>query len=570
MNGYLTLNANPTQALHAATKQYVDDASSALVAGAGLIRTGNTFDIQGATGRIVVQPDNIDLATTGTAGTYTKVTTDAYGRVTSGSNPTTLVGYGITDAATSTHNHSLDSLNNVTITSNASGELLKWNGTAWVNSTLAEAGIQPAGAYLTGNQTISVTGDATGSGATAIALTLANSGVAAGTYKSVTVDAKGRVTAGSNPNTLAGYGIIDGVKKNGDTMTGLLTLSGDPTDPYHAATKQYVDNAVTGLDFKGSVKVATTANITLSGTQTIDGVALIAGDRVLVKDQNTPSQNGIYVVSATAWNRSTDADLDAEVTTGFYCFVEQGATNGTTGWVLSTSGPITVGTTGLSFTQFTGLGQVTAGNGLTQSGNQLDVVGTAGRIVVNANNIDLGTTGTAGTYTKVTTDAYGRVSSGTNPTTLAGYGITDAATSTHNHTVDGLSNVTITSKATNDLLKWNGTAWVNFAPTYISGNQTISVTGDATGSGATSIALTLANSGVVSGTYKSVTVDSKGRVTAGSNPTTLAGYGITDAVSTAGGTMSGLLSFTDSGWISKTSANGTARWLQQDGTGRQH
>jgi hypothetical protein len=106
------------------------------------------------------------------------------------------------------------------------------------------------------------------------------------------------------------------------------------------------------IDFKASVRAATTANITLSGTQTVDGVALIANDRVLVKNQSTGSQNGLYVVQAGAWIRTTDADVSAEVTPGMFVFVEEGTINGDTGWLLSTNAPITLGTTSLTFLQF--------------------------------------------------------------------------------------------------------------------------------------------------------------------------------------------------------------------------
>lgn len=214
------------------------------------------------------------------------------------------------------------------------------------------------------------------------------------------------------------------VSLNSQKITNLAT----PTDANDAANKAYVDAARSGLDVKQSVRVATTADITLSGTQTIDGVAVIAGDRVLVKNQSTATDNGIYVVAAGAWSRASDADSDAEVTPGLFTFVEEGTVNADSGWVLSTNAPVSLGSTNLTFAQFSGTGQITAGDGLTKTGNTIDIVtASSSRIVVNANNIDLATTGvSAGTYTSVTVDAYGRVTSATSPTTLAGYGITDA------------------------------------------------------------------------------------------------------------------------------------------------
>jgi hypothetical protein len=109
-------------------------------------------------------------------------------------------------------------------------------------------------------------------------------------------------------------------------------------------------------DFKDSVRVATTANITLSGAQTIDGVSVIAGDRVLVKDQSTGSQNGIYVCASGSWTRATDADSSAEVTTGLFVNVEEGTANGDKSFVLTTNNPITIGTTALVFASVGGGG----------------------------------------------------------------------------------------------------------------------------------------------------------------------------------------------------------------------
>lgn len=141
-------------------------------------------------------------------------------------------------------------------------------------------------------------------------------------------------------------------------ITGLA----DPTVATDAATKQYVDASAQGLDTKASVRLATTANITLSAPQTIDGVSAIAGDRILVKNQSSGAQNGIYVVAAGAWTRATDADSSAEVNSGMYVFVEEGTINDNTGWVLTTNNPIVLATTPLAFTQFSSAGSVTASN----------------------------------------------------------------------------------------------------------------------------------------------------------------------------------------------------------------
>ncbi len=310
-------------------------------------------------------------------------------------------------------------------------------------------------------RTFSLTGDASGTSAAfngsanaTIAVTLTNSGVTAATYGSATavpviaVDGKGRITSASSQAinfgaaTIAESQITDGsilarVASN-ETISGTWTFSnpvtvGTPTADGHAATKLYVDNVAAGVNPHAAVVAATTANITLSGTQTVDGVALVAGDRVLVKDQTTASQNGVYVVAAGAWTRATDFDGSPsnEVTQGDLVYVGSGTANGGASYVLITSGPITVGTTALSFSIFSRAGDIEAGAGLSRTGQTLNVgTASAARIVVNTDTIDLATVGTAGTYRSVTTDAYGRVTAGTNPTTLAGYGITDAVLKT--------------------------------------------------------------------------------------------------------------------------------------------
>jgi len=196
------------------------------------------------------------------------------------------------------------------------------------------------------------------------------------------------------------------VAVNSARITGLA----DPIDPQDAATKAYVDGARSGLDVKESVRAATTGNITLSNTQTIDGVALSNGDRVLVKDQTNAVQNGIYIVSSGAWVRAEDADEPNEVTAGLFVFVESGTSNADSGFVLTTDSPLTVGTDALSFVQFSGAGQIIAGAALTKTGNQLDVqVAAAGGIEIAADALQLKSSvaGAGLTYTNGVVDVVG-------------------------------------------------------------------------------------------------------------------------------------------------------------------
>ncbi|CAI8815413.1 Tail-collar fiber protein [Pseudomonas sp. IT-P74] len=137
--------------------------------------------------------------------------------------------------------------------------------------------------------------------------------------------------------------------------TGNITLKIDPA--VVLATRDYVDTRImeelNKLDSKQSVRVATTANIVLSGLQTVDGVALAAGDRVLVKNQVVAKDNGIWLVAGLAWKRASDADSNAEVTSALLTSVEQGTTQADTRWQLTTDGAIVVGTTSLTFQNVT-------------------------------------------------------------------------------------------------------------------------------------------------------------------------------------------------------------------------
>jgi hypothetical protein len=167
----------------------------------------------------------------------------------------------------------------------------------------------------------------------------------------------------------------------GNKLTNLAT----PTQANDAVTKAYADSVASGLDVKESVRVATVENITLSGTQTIDGVSLVAGDRVLVKDQTDASENGIYVVASGVWARSADA-IQGLVSSGLFTFVEEGGINDNTGWVLATANPITVGTTDLNFVQFSSAGSYTAGDALSLAGNEFNVQVDGVTISINGSN----------------------------------------------------------------------------------------------------------------------------------------------------------------------------------------
>ena len=197
-----------------------------------------------------------------------------------------------------------------------------------------------------------------------------------------------------------------------------------PTDTAHPATKAYVDSYVQGLDAKASARAATTANITLSGAQTIDGVAVVATDRVLVKNQTVDTANGIYVAAAGAWVRADDANTSALLSPGTFIFVEEGTLNGDAGYVMTADAPVTLGTTSLTWVQFSGAGQVVAGAGLTKSNNTIDAVGTSNRITVAADSIDISTSYVG----QATITTLGTVATGTWQGTAVGvaYGGTGA------------------------------------------------------------------------------------------------------------------------------------------------
>ena len=182
---------------------------------------------------------------------------------------------------------------------------------------------------------------------------------------------------------------------SGGTLTGTLTLAGAPTNALDAATKGYVDSLITGLSWKDAVRVATTGNITLSGTQTIDGISVVAGDRVFVRAQTTATENGVYIVAAGAWTRSTDMDAGSEIL-GSALFVKAGGTTfGNTQWTNSNSGSITIGSTNITFVQIAGGGVYTNGTGISLTGNVFSLALSNGNgTTASGSHVDLGGTTT--------------------------------------------------------------------------------------------------------------------------------------------------------------------------------
>jgi hypothetical protein len=250
---------------------------------------------------------------------------------------------------------------------------------------------------------LSLSGDATatltavdGSANVSATLTLATVNSNVGTFTKLTVNGKGLVTAASTAS------ISDLSAPTGAVAFGSqrITNLADPVGDQDAATKIYVDQVAQGLDVKASVKAATTANITLSGAQTIDGVSIVAGDRVLVKNQTAQADNGIYVASNTSWSRSADTNTFAELVSA-YTFVEEGSTYADTGWVCTVNAGGTLGTTPITWSQFSGAGTYQAGTGLTLTGNTFSITNTG---------VTAGSYGSASQTLTATVNAQGQLS----------------------------------------------------------------------------------------------------------------------------------------------------------------
>jgi hypothetical protein len=237
----------------------------------------------------------------------------------------------------------------------------------------------------------------------------------------------------------------------------------EPTADTDAATKYYVDAARSGLDVKQSVRLATTVDIALTGVKTIDTKTTVTGNRILVKNQDTAADNGIYIANDSgAWTRATDFDEDTEVTSGAFTFVEDGSVNLNAGFVVTTKDPIDVGTTEINWTLFSASGTLIAGDGLSKDGYTLKVnVAATGGIEISDDSLQLKST-VAGNGLSLTA------------------GVLDVGGTTNRISVDGSSvdidanyigQSSITTLGTITTGVWNGTA---IADTYVANDLTIS------------------------------------------------------------------------------------------------
>ncbi len=344
----------------------------------------------------------------------------------------------VTSSFTLSDGSNTDSFNTgetLTFTAGEGTDITVSNNTVTISGELATTGNAGVASFSSNDFAVSGAG----------AVTIKSSGVSntqlAGSIANAKLASAGQLTLGSTTlelgttdTAIAGLTqlTVDQIDINGNTITSssgdiVLSSASDidansnviknvatPTADSHAANKGYVDGVVNGLDVKESVDVATTANLgytynngagTLTngstGSVSLDGIALTADMRVLVKDQTDAKQNGIYRVStagavgvALVLTRADDANTAAELTGGTFTFVEQGSTQQENGYVFSHNGTPTLGTTLLTVSQFSGAGQITAGEGLTKSGNVINVVGGT-TIDADTNSIHVNSSGTA-------------------------------------------------------------------------------------------------------------------------------------------------------------------------------
>ena len=351
---------------------------------AGTITANLTGNVSGSSG-----------STTGNAATATALQTaraingvnfDGTAAITVAAAAGTLTGTTLASNVTASSLTSVGTLGSLTVTNPITGSVTGSSGSTTGNAATATA--------LATGRTIAITGDIAytspsfdGTGNVTAAGTLATVATPGSTGGStaipiITINAKGLTTSITTAaviapaGTLSGNTLAAGVTASSLTSLGTIanltatagTISTTPTASTDIANKLYVDTVAQGLDAKASCVAATTADITLTGAQTIDGVSVVAGNRVLVKNQSLSQNNGLYLCASGSWTRTTDANTWDALTSAF-TFIEQGTVNGDCGFVCTANAGGTLGTTALPWSQFSGAGTFTAGTGLTLTGS---------------------------------------------------------------------------------------------------------------------------------------------------------------------------------------------------------
>lgn len=368
------------------------DGSATGVDGSGDVTITTTMDSTG-----------VSAGSYGSSTAIPNITVDAKGRITAASTSSITTSFTLTDGSNSetiaggntltvTAGEGIDAVVGSTDTLTISGE-----DASSSNKGIASFGGDfsvSSGAVSLANNSITIGSDAVALGATRTDI----NGLTSLDVDNLTLDANAITSTDSNGN-------IE-LSPNG-TGTVVVPASYEARSGFSSQSlvnKAYVDSVTSGLSVKTPVKVATTGNLTatynngagtLTGTTnfalSVDGVTVSVNDRILVKDQSTAAQNGFYKVTATGsgsaafvLTRTPDADAASELVAGAFAFVEEGTANADNGYVLSTDGAVTLGTTAINFEQFSGAGQISAGDGLSKTGNSLSLNVDDSSIEINA------------------------------------------------------------------------------------------------------------------------------------------------------------------------------------------
>ena len=368
------------------------DGSATGVDGSGDVTITTTMDSTG-----------VSAGSYGSSTAIPNITVDAKGRITAASTSSITTSFTLTDGSNS---ETIAGGNTLTVTAGEGIDAVVGSTDTLTisaeDATSSNKGIASfggdfsvsSGAVSLANNSITIGSDAVALGATRTDI----NGLTSLDVDNLTLDANAITSTDSNGN-------IE-LSPNG-TGTVVVPASYEARSGFSSQSlvnKAYVDSVTSGLSVKTPVKVATTGNLTatynngagtLTGTTnfalSVDGVTVSVNDRILVKDQTTAAQNGFYKVTATGsgsaafvLTRTPDADAASELVAGAFAFVEEGTANADNGYVLSTDGAVTLGTTAINFEQFSGAGQISAGDGLSKTGNSLSLNVDDSSIEINA------------------------------------------------------------------------------------------------------------------------------------------------------------------------------------------